>query len=393
VVHNPRALRGPYPTELRSILSLSAHRSARAVIETWPGYTPSPLHELPHTAGALGVGRLWLKDESTRFGLGAFKSLGGAYAVYRLLTDQIRAVQPDAQVSARALIEGEFRNLTSTITVACASAGNHGRAVAWGARLFGAHCVVHLYQGVGEGRRRAIEELGARVDMSAPDYDEAVRRVAATAAQHGWFIVSDTAYPGYLELPRTVMQGYTLIAQEVLEQLNGLPPTHVILQAGVGGFAAAQAGHFWEALGAQRPTFITVEPRGAACLLESIRAEQRVSLHNVESIMGGLCCGEVSLLAWDVLRHAVDHAVAISDDETIAAMRSLAQPLAGEPRIIAGESGAAGLAALHALARHTDLFSALGGGSGRARVLIYSTEGATDPPAWARYTGSNLEAM
>ncbi len=415
---NPRARRATYPDQLRSILSLEAQREARSVIERWPGYAPTPLLELPRTAEQLGLGRLWLKDEGARFGLGAFKSMGGAYAVYRLLAEHIRAQQPQADVSSQALIAGTHRELTSQVTVACASAGNHGRAVAWGAQLFGARCIVYLYQGVSAERRAAIEKLGATVDTSSPNYDEAVRRVARTAQQKRWHVVSDTAYPGYLDIPRTVMQGYTLIAQEALEQLGDERPTHVILQVGVGGFAAAIAAHLWETLGADRPTIITVEPSGAACLLESLVAQQPTTLRNVSSIMGGLCCGEVSLLAWEVLQHAVDWAVAIPDDLTIAAMQRLAQPLDGEPRIIAGESGAAGFAALMAMQNRAgddplgpspsrpevdvplgpspsrpEVDVPLGLSAPRPEVLLFISEGAADPAAWMRYTGSVLEAV
>ncbi|MGH7470592.1 MAG: diaminopropionate ammonia-lyase [Longimicrobiales bacterium] len=393
IARNPGALRGPYPTELQSIISLPDQQAARTVIETWPGYTPSPLFELPRTAEELGLGRLWLKDESPRFGLGAFKSIGGAYAVYQLLADHVRAAQPQADVSPAAFFQGMHRARTAQITVACASAGNHGRAVAWGANVFGARCIVYLYQGVSAGRRRAIEALGASVDVSAPDYDTAVHRVARAAAQHGWSIISDTAYPGYVSVPRTVMHGYTVIAQETLEQLGDDRPTHIILQAGVGGFAAALAAHFWATLGSQRPVTMTVEPTGAACVLESLAARERVTLSDVDSIMGGLCCGEVSLLAWEILQRAIDYAVAIPDETTIRAMRRLARALSGEPRIVAGESGAAGFAALLALTEsapgaHDPGLADLGP---HANVLIFSTEGATDPDAWTHYTGSALE--
>jgi diaminopropionate ammonia-lyase len=387
VARNPGALRGSYPTKLNAIISLHGHRAARSVIDTWPGYAPTPLYELPRTAEELGVRRLWIKDESPRFGLGAFKSIGGAYAVYQLLAGQILAGQPAADVSAAAFLRGAHRARTSGITVACASAGNHGRAVAWGASMFGARCVVYLYQNVSAGRRQAIEALGATVDVSARDYDEAVHSVASAAHDHGWFVVSDTAYPGYLEIPRTVMHGYTLIAQEALEQLAGARPTHVILQAGVGGFAAAITAHLWATLGAHRPTLITVEPAGAACLLESLVAQERVTLSNVTSIMGGLCCGQVSLVAWQILRHAIDLAVAIPDEFTIGAMRQLARPAPGQPCIVAGESGAAGLAALRALREDRAVGTPENPFLERhAEVLLFNTEGATDPDTWNRYT-------
>jgi diaminopropionate ammonia-lyase len=290
-------------------------------------------------------------------------------------------------VSVASLLSGALRQHTQRITIACASAGNHGRAVAWGAQLFGAHCVVFLYQGVTAARRSAIEQLGATVDSTAPNYDEAVRRCAAAAERNGWHIVSDTAYPGYTEIPRTIMRGYTLIAQEALEQLGDERPTHVLVQAGVGGFAAAMISYLGGALSARRPAFITVEPRDAACLQASLAAGHLVTLPKVSSIMGGLNCGEVSLVAWEILQHSVDRAFSIPDELTIMAMRRLAQPLPGEPHICAGESGAAGFAALLADP------GPLGAQAASARVLLFVTEGATDPEAWERYTGLTLQQV
>ncbi|HSL71650.1 MAG TPA: diaminopropionate ammonia-lyase, partial [Longimicrobiales bacterium] len=241
VLHNAAAAQDEYDPVLRSIISLESHSAARANVSAWPDYRPTPLVPLESMCADLGLGALWLKDESLRFGLGAFKAIGGAYAVYRYLESRIRACDPSAHVSPARLIDGEYRHLTSLVTVACASAGNHGRAVAWGARLFGARAVVFLNQTVSAGRIAAIEQLGATVIATSPNYDEAVRFAALSAAAHGWQIISDTAYHGYLDLPRTVMQGYTVIAQEAIEQLRGERPTHVVLQAGVGGFAAAVA--------------------------------------------------------------------------------------------------------------------------------------------------------
>jgi diaminopropionate ammonia-lyase len=201
VQRNPAAQHGAYPSELEPILSSARHAQAFANISTWPGYQPTPLHTLTAERDQLGLGHVWLKDESARFGLGAFKSIGGAYAVYRYLEGQITAQEPSARVTPEILIRGDYKHLTERLTVACASAGNHGRAVAWGARLFGARCVVYLYQGVSAGRKDAIEKLGATVDTSAPNYDEAVRRVARVAEEENWQIISDTAYPGYLDIP------------------------------------------------------------------------------------------------------------------------------------------------------------------------------------------------
>jgi diaminopropionate ammonia-lyase len=381
LVRNDQVQRGQYPAALREIISLAEHQRARTVVEEWPGYQPTNLYPLDSVARDLGLAAIWLKDESTRFGLGAFKSLGGAYAVYRMLEQHIRAAHPGAEVSPRVLIDGAFRELTSQITFACASAGNHGRAVAWGAHLFGARCVVYLYEGVSPGRRAAIESLGATVDASSPNYDYAVKRVAVDAERSGWLVLSDTAYNGYREIPRLVMQGYTIIAQEALEQLGDVRPTHVLVQAGVGGFGAAITAHFWEALGADRPRFIVVEPAGAACVQESIAQERLSTLAAAHSIMGGLNCALPSSLAWEVLQAATDWSVAIPDRASITAMCELAQH-----GIVSGESGAAGFAALHALCANPNARAELGLDQ-HARVLVFSTEGATDRDTYHALTG------
>ena len=386
LLRNDDVVAGDYPVALREIISLAEHRSARDIVTTWPGYQVTKLHNLDRVADALGLGTVWLKDESTRFGLGAFKSVGGAYAVYRVLEQRIRERHPNADVSPAALIAGAHSDISSNVTFACASAGNHGRAVAWGAQLFGARCVVYLYQGVSAGRRAAIASLGAIVDATAPDYDHAVRKIAEAADRNGWLVISDTAYGDYRAVPRLVMQGYTVIAQEVLEQLGNQRPTHVFLQAGVGGFAAAMAAHFWESLGSQRPQFIVVEPEGAACVRQCMAQRKFSALASSQSIMGGLNCAEASTIAWEILQQAADWSVTISDDESIAAMRNL-----GSMGITAGESGAAGFAALHSIARHPAARAALGLDQD-ARVLLFSTEGATDPATYHALTGLELPA-
>lgn len=367
---NLDAVHGLYPAALRELMSEADHTRARNTIENWPDYSPTPLHEMAATAAELRIDKLCVKDEGPRFGLGAFKAIGGAYAVQRLIE------QHDRQAD---------------ITIACASAGNHGRAVAWGARRFGVRCVVYLYQGVSPGRVRAIEALGATVNLDAPDYDTAVREVARAAQANGWFIVSDTAYDGYTEIPRDVMQGYTLIAQEVVEELNGLRPTHVLLQAGVGGFAAAIAARFWQIFDDARPVFITVEPAGAACVLESIRHRRFTTLEQVSSIMGGLNCGVTSTVAWEILRRAADFAVAIPDTAILPVMRYLARPAFGDPPIVSGESGAAGIAALRWLAQDPDARAEIGLDQS-SRVLAFVTEGATDPERYRELTQAALQA-
>ena len=362
---NPRAgaRQRQYGARERAVLNASAFADAFAAIRAWEGYAQTPLHTLPDLAARLGIGALWLKDESGRFGLGSFKALGGAYAVARLAADHA----------------GD-----APLTVTCATDGNHGRAVAWGARRCGCRCVIFVHEGVSAARVDAIAALGAEVRRVAGNYDDSVRHAAAVAAAQGWTVVSDTSYAGYAEIPRLVMQGYAVLAHEALQQLGEETPTHVFLQGGVGGFAAAVVAHFWEVLGKTRPRAVVVEPERADCLLRSARAGAPQTVHGaLDTIMAGLACGEPSLLAWEILEPGVDAFLRIADAAAIDAMRLLA---AREPPLVIGESGVAGLAGLIASADDERAREALGL-TPNSRVLVVGTEGATDPAFYAAAVG------
>ena len=234
-----RPATGPYPDTLKPILSLAAHAEAMAEIVDWPGYAPTPLVSLAGLARAAGVAAIHYKHEAGRFGLGSFKALGGAYAVLRLLKKEILR-RCGQHASSRELLDGKFKDLVADITVTCATDGNHGRSVAWGAQIFGCPCVIYIHATVSEGRRAAIAGYGAEVVRTAGNYDDAVRAADVAAKEHGWFVVSDTSYPGYTDVPRDVMQGYSVMVEEALRQWpEALPPTHVFVQGGVGGLAAA----------------------------------------------------------------------------------------------------------------------------------------------------------
>ena len=365
-VHNravaPRS--APYPEPLRSIISRESMARAREVIGSWSGYAPSPLVALPRLAQQLGIGTCYLKDESRRWDLKSFKALGGAYAV--------------AEIAAEA---------RGPLTVCCATDGNHGRSVAWGAQRAGARAVIFLHERVNPSREEAIRQYGAETVRVAGNYDDSVRAAAAAAAENGWVVVSDTSYPGYDDIPRRVMQGYTLLVDEVLA---ALPPgerlTHVMLQGGVGGLAAAVAGYLWHVLGSERPEIVIVEPERAACLLESARAGRpQVVQGSLETIMAGLSCGEVSTLAWEILSIGAGHFLAIPDDAIPPVMRALAAGEWGEP-VVSGESGAAGLAGLLVVANDAGIRSAVGLDTA-SRVLAINTEGDTDPGLWRELVG------
>ncbi|WP_222948306.1 diaminopropionate ammonia-lyase [Thauera sedimentorum] len=384
---------GAYPERLKPILSLAAHEEAMTEIAQWPGYAPTPLVSLAGIARAAGLGAIHYKHEAGRFGLGSFKALGGAYAVLRLLKKEILS-RTGQVASSRDLLDGKFRDVVADITVTCATDGNHGRSVAWGAQVFGCKCVIYIHSTVSEGRRAAIARYGAEVVRTAGNYDDAVRAADAAAREHGRFVVSDTSYPGYTDVPRDVMQGYSVMVEEALRQWpEAAPPTHVFIQGGVGGLAAAVCAQLWERLGDQRGRFVVVEPDKAACLFESAAAGTPVAVHGeLDTLMAGLACGEVSLIAWDVLAAGAADFLTVPDAAAVACMRLLADAPFGDQPLAAGESAVAGLAGLLMAAVRPQMAAALGLGPD-SRVLLIGSEGATDPELYAQLVGRSAEAV
>ncbi|MDM0029997.1 diaminopropionate ammonia-lyase [Variovorax saccharolyticus] len=374
-------------------LSLEAVATALGEIERWPGYAVTPLLELPGMAAQAGLGRIFYKDEGERFGLGSFKALGGAYAVLRLLQQAVASRLGSSPDSA-ALAAGAHRDIVSAMTVTCATDGNHGRSVAWGARTFGCACVIYVHEGVSPGRRDAIAAYGAVVREVAGTYDDAVRKADADAREHGWHIVSDTSYDGYVEIPRNVMQGYGVVADEVMRQMpSGVRPTHVFVQGGVGGLAASLCAWFWEKQGVEAPVFVVVEPQRADCLLRSAEAGVPTAAPGaLDTIMAGLACGEVSLIAWDILSAGADAFLTVSDAAAADTMRMLAAAPFGDQPIVSGESAVAGLAGALLAAQDPKLRSALKLDE-RSLILFVGTEGATDPLLYQKIVGSSPEEV
>jgi diaminopropionate ammonia-lyase len=254
--------------------------------------------------------------------------------------------------------------------------------------------VIFIHATVSEGRAEAIRRYGAEVVRVPGNYDDAVRHAAAQAAQHGWFVVSDTSYEGYRDVPIDVMHGYGVMAAEIFRQLPANEvPTHVLVQVGVGALAAAMCASFWLEWGPRRPRMIAVEPAHADCLLRSIEAGRPVVVHgDLETVMAGLACGEVSELAWEILREGTDAAIAIGDDWALEAVRTLANPRDGDPVVVAGETGGAGLAALLALRERAELRAQLGIDAA-SRVLLLGSEGDTDPAIYRRIVGKSAEEL
>ena len=363
-----------YPQALHDIASLDKAARAFADISQWPGYQPSPLQRLDRLAKQIGVAAIYYKDESQRFGLKSFKALGGAYAVARQLQEKIRQ-DNGVEASIDDLLTGRYRSTVQDIVISCATDGNHGRSVAWGCQMFGCACIIYIHRDVSEGREQAMQALGAEVIRVDANYDASVRQADDDAATHGRIIVSDTSYPGYVDIPRDVALGYTVMLAEAVEQMGDNIPTHVFIQAGVGGLAAAVCAYFWELWGEQRPRFIVVEPEQANCLQQSAAQGELVAVEgDLETLMAGLSCGEVSLLAWDILKPGVNDFLTLSEDAVAPCMQLLAQ---GEPPVEAGESAVAGLGAAIVAREDADMSAKLGLDQS-SRIFVIGTEGATD---------------
>ena len=364
------------------VLPKSGFDDAIAEVTSWPGYQPTPLHTLDHLAQSLGVGAVRYKDEGPRFGLGSFKALGGAYAGMRILQRELSRML-DRNVELREIRDGELTREAARIILVSATDGNHGRSLAWGAKMFGAGCRIYVHRDVSEGRTTAMRDLGATVITVDGDYDDSVRAARDDADANGWFVVSDTSWEGYVDPPRDVMSGYGVMTREITEDLQS-PPSHVFLQGGVGGMAASVVAFLRQTWGADNPRIIIVEPELAPCLFESAQNGRATAVGiDQETIMAGLSCGVPSDLAWEILSQEVDDFITIPDTMVAPAMRLLAQPGGGDPVIEAGESAVAGLAALIVVANDTDMREILAINK-NSEILLIGSEGITDSEIYDR---------
>ncbi len=394
LLRNPSACHGAaYGSDQSNILNAEGLARAKAMISAWPGYAVTPLVDLSGIARAAGVASVHYKDEGHRFGLKSFKPLGGAYAVASLLLKQIAANTGNDNVGVDDLLDGSYRELCAGITVTAATDGNHGRSVAWGARMFGCRCVIFINEAVSIGREKAIASFGAEVRRNPGSYDDAVRKAKTTAASEGWHVIPDTSDGEIIEAPRNVTQGYAVMADEAIQQLPYEVPTHIFLQAGVGGMAAASCARFWQVYGEHRPTTVLVEPQSSACWFESLKTRQPVAITGeLDSLMGGLACGEISQLAWVILKPGADAAMKLPDEAAAAAMQLLADGEYGDAPLVAGESGVAGLAGFLAAVMDQDARQSLALDE-TSRVLLFGTEGATDPETYTEIVGRTPEEV
>ena len=368
------------------VMSTQNVAKAQAFHRSFPQYAVTPLARLDGMADRLGLGGLYVKDESYRFGLNAFKVLGGSFAMGRYIAQELG--RDVSQVDYQYLTGDKLKEEFGQATFFTATDGNHGRGVAWAANKLGQKAVVHMPKGSSQPRFDNIAKEGAQVTIEEVNYDDCVRMAAAEAArtEHG-VVVQDTAWEGYEEIPAWIMQGYGTMAGEAAEQLRQIGvnrPTHVFVQAGVGSLAGAVVGYFTNLFPNDPPKFIVMEAQAADCLYQGAVAgdgNPRVVDGELKTIMAGLACGEPNTISWDILRNHVTAFVSCPDWVSARGMRMLGVPVKGDPVVISGESGAVGMGLLAAL-MEDDTYRELREAVGLDRfsqVLMFSTEGNTDP--------------
>lgn len=373
--------------EAEPLFTVETAETARRFHQSFPEYQPTPLVELKGLAAHLGVTSFHVKDESYRFGLNAFKVLGGSYCIGRYIAERlgtdIRELSYD-KITSRAV-----REKLGQITFVTTTDGNHGRGIAWTADRLGQKSVVYMPKGSAQERLENIRALGAEASITDLSYDDAVCFARKQAEEKGWVLVQDTSWEGYEEIPSWIMQGYTTMAHEAVEQLDGLRPTHIFLQAGVGAMAGALTGFFADYYKSSMPIISIVEPNGADCIFRTAKANDG-QLHafegDMETIMAGLCCGVPCGVGWRQLAAHASHFLSVPDWAAAKGMRMLGNPLPGDERIISGESGAATSGAVAEILENDQLSSIKErlGLDGDSRILCISTEGDTDRANYRR---------
>ncbi len=372
--------------EYLKVMSLSQVEKARTFHQSFPQYARTPLAKLDAMARYLGLKELYVKDESYRFGLNAFKVLGGSFAMARYIASETGKDVSDLPYSV--LTSKELREEFGQATFFTATDGNHGRGVAWAANKLGQKAVVHMPVGTTRTRLENIKKEGAQVDITDMNYDDCVRLAAKEASETvRGVVIQDTAWEGYEEIPSWIMQGYGTMAMEAADQLKDCGcqrPTHVFVQAGVGSLAGAVVGYFTNLYPDNPPVFVVVEADAAACLYKGAAAGDgriRIVDGDLKTIMAGLACGEPNTISWDILKNHVSVFAAAPDWAAAKGMRMLSAPIKGDPQVVSGESGAAPfgvLASVMTMDEYQGLREAVGLNQD-SKVLLFSTEGDTDP--------------
>ena len=361
-------------------LSAASAEKIQRFHQSFPMYQPTPLAELKDTAKELGLGEVYVKDESYRFGLNAFKVLGGSFAIGNYLAGKLG--KDIADVTYEELISDETRKKLGDITFVSATDGNHGRGVAWTANKFKQHSVIYMPKGSAQERLENIRAEGADASITDMNYDDAVRLANKQAEEKGWVMVQDTAWDGYEDIPTWIMQGYGTMGLEAHQQI-GKKPTHIFLQAGVGSMASSIAGLFTSIYGKERPIITIVEPNKADCLFRTAEAndgKRRFVTGDMNTIMAGLACGEPCTIGWEVLKECADHFISCPDYVAAKGMRILGNPAGHDPKVVSGESGAAAFGCVAEILTNPEL----AGMKEKLQldensvVLFFSTEGDTD---------------
>ncbi len=357
------------------ILDPQESANARETIASWDFYRPSPLREMRNLAAHLGVRSVVAIDESQRMPLKSFKLLGAVYAVAKVMAAKLGDGTPPGSVFSMP------KRTVRDLRVVAATDGNHGTALTWAAHRLGIPCTIYLPQSVSPGRENQIRSFGADTIRVAGTYDDAVREAHQEAVRSGWTVIQDTSLEGFERHCLDIMHGYTVLAHEAIVQLGDVEPSHVFVQAGVGGLAAATASYVIDRYGSDRPKFIVVEAENANCVTASLRRGRPVIVPGpLDTMMAGIACGEASEMALRVLSHATDAALCIDDDVARDALRLCARL---EPNVEIGETGIAGLAALLAI-RGRDRLRATLEIDERSVILAFITEGITDPESHRR---------
>jgi len=368
----------PVPDEFAKMFSLEEAGKVRKYHESFPVYSVTPLVRLQSTARKLGVQKIYLKDESKRFGLNAFKALGGSWAIGKYLGQCLK--MDENNLTYGVLKDENTKKALGDITFVTATDGNHGRGVAWAASQFGCKSVVYMPKGSAQERLLNIRKAGADASITDMNYDDCVRLSKKMADEKGWVVVQDTAWEGYEEIPAWIMQGYSTMALEAIEQMDEAP-THVFLQAGVGSMAAAVATVLLNAFKDTLPRIVIVEPNKADCFYKSALSGRREFVTgDMNTIMAGLACGEPCTTAWEILKCASSALVSCPDYAAAQGMRLLSKPVEGDERVVSGESGASAFGCICEILTDETLVSykkALKIDE-NSRLLFFSTEGATD---------------
>ena len=341
---------------------------AAKTICSWETYKPTPLVELNKLSNYLNLNKIYYKDEGFRFHLKSFKALGGAFAVDKIVKE------------------------TKTNTVATATAGNHGRSVAWGAQKLGINCKIFISEFVSEERASAMRELGAEVIRVKGNYDASLKECLRKSKENNWEIVQDVSWENYMDVPKYIMAGYSIMIKEIIDELKDEKITHVFLQAGVGGMAAAAIAGFAK-FSKYVPSFIIVEPEDAECVLESIKNSKPTSINiKKESIMGGMSCGDVSTVAWDILKNSSNYCLSISDQGIASTVALLSNEEFSKNKIIAGECGVPGIISLISLMKDQEKIKDIRINK-NSKILLIGCEGLTDQKMYDQLLNEGLRKI